>query len=149
MNIGENIKSLRKNKHLTQQDFANSIGISRNALINYETNKRTPSLELLIKIGNTFKINIFDLVEPENPIFSDKFYKQVYFDLRDTNSIKKVLELVFIHNEYLNNKFEAAAPSNTEKAEIINKITDYISMVLSDSELLNMPFISGDDDGEL
>ena len=36
--IGDKIKSLRKEKGLTQQQLADKLNISRNSLINYENN---------------------------------------------------------------------------------------------------------------
>ena len=58
MNIGENIKKYRKENKLTQEQLAIKSGISRNALINYENNKRVPSFEMLVKISTALQVPI-------------------------------------------------------------------------------------------
>ncbi|HII4509564.1 helix-turn-helix transcriptional regulator [Clostridium perfringens] len=63
MNIGDRIKFYRKEKKLNQTELANKSGISRNALSNYELNKRKPTIEVLKKIANALEINIAYLVE--------------------------------------------------------------------------------------
>ncbi|TQX00379.1 XRE family transcriptional regulator, partial [Clostridioides difficile] len=45
MQIGKNLKKIRKQKELTQIQLAEISGISRNALINYENDKRIPSID--------------------------------------------------------------------------------------------------------
>ncbi|MGX7596335.1 helix-turn-helix domain-containing protein [Planococcus plakortidis] len=58
MGIGNKIAELRQ-KHrpkLTQQDFADKIGISRAALSHYEKERRDPDFETLIKIADYFDV---------------------------------------------------------------------------------------------
>lgn len=43
MTLGERIKELRKAKNLTQQEFADQIGTTRNNIAGYETGRREPS----------------------------------------------------------------------------------------------------------
>lgn len=147
MDIGSNIKSIRKKENLTQKDFAHKIGISRNALINYENNKRIPSIEIIEKISNAFSINLYDLLEIT--CFEETFYKNVYEELHNATSIKKALEILFLHNEYLNNKLNSSAPKSIDKAYFFEVISEEISNELKGMELLNMPKIKGDNDGEL
>lgn len=61
MNIGENIKKCRKEKGLTQQELASKSEISRNALINYESGKRIPNLDILGKIADALSMQINEL----------------------------------------------------------------------------------------
>lgn len=56
MNIAENIKRIRLMNQLTQQEFADKIGISRHALLNYEKGKRIPPMDVAVRISNTFNI---------------------------------------------------------------------------------------------
>lgn len=56
--IGIKLKLYRENLKLSQEEFANKIGISRNALINYENGKRTPSIEVLYKISIEYNITL-------------------------------------------------------------------------------------------
>ncbi|MCC0645477.1 helix-turn-helix domain-containing protein [Clostridioides sp. ZZV14-6150] len=51
MGVGENIKTFRKDKMMTQEQLAEKAGISRVALGNYEREERVPSLEILEKLA--------------------------------------------------------------------------------------------------
>ena len=50
MDVGEAIKSLRKNQGLSQKDLAQKCGLSANALCSIEKNSSIPSKESLNKI---------------------------------------------------------------------------------------------------
>lgn len=57
MTIGERIKKVRKAIGLTQQDFADKIGIKRNSLANYEIGRNTPLDAILVSICREFDVN--------------------------------------------------------------------------------------------
>lgn len=58
MEIGTKIKSLRKSRRMTQEDFANKIGISRSTLSCYEIGQRTPNLKTLQDIARVCGIGL-------------------------------------------------------------------------------------------
>lgn len=58
MSIGERIKTIRKDNKLTQQELSSKIGISKQAVYNYENEKSTPNLTILNKIADALKTNI-------------------------------------------------------------------------------------------
>lgn len=70
--IGIKLKLYRENLKLSQEEFANKIGISRNALINYENGKRTPSIEVLYKISIEYNIALSCLLCDLDNTFSIK-----------------------------------------------------------------------------
>ena len=51
MKIGENIKRIRTNRGLTQEEFAKEVGISRSYLGDLENNRKSPTVETLEKIS--------------------------------------------------------------------------------------------------
>ena len=57
MTIGERIKKVRQEKHLTQQDLAERMGIKRNTIAIYETNRSTPSIAVISLICREFHVN--------------------------------------------------------------------------------------------
>ena len=63
MSIGINIKYIRKLANLTQKEFADKIGISRNALINYEKGKRVPPIDVLFSISKVFNVSVDEITE--------------------------------------------------------------------------------------
>lgn len=56
MNIKERLKKIRNNQHLTQQEFADRLGIKRNTVATYETGKSNPSDSAIVLICREFNI---------------------------------------------------------------------------------------------
>ena len=56
MNFGEQIKKLRKDRNMTQQDMAEKLGISRQAVSNWENDKNLPDIEMLIRMSQVFQL---------------------------------------------------------------------------------------------
>lgn len=52
MNIGEAIRTLRKNKLMNQEEFSASVGITQSYLSLIEKGHKKPSLEVLQKMAN-------------------------------------------------------------------------------------------------
>lgn len=63
MTLGNNIKKYRKMLKLSQEDLAKKSNLSRNAIYNYENNKRQPSIDILNKIALALGITVNDLLE--------------------------------------------------------------------------------------
>lgn len=87
MNTGDRIKFYRKEKKLNQTELANKSGISRNALSNYELNKRKPTIEVLKKIADALEINIAYLIE-------DNIRNEIIDRLKNDSSSDSVISLL-------------------------------------------------------
>ena len=61
MKMKNNIKELRKNKKLRQEDLAEELGVTRQTVIAIENNKYDPTLELAMKISEFFGKNVNDI----------------------------------------------------------------------------------------
>ncbi|MCI2057390.1 MAG: helix-turn-helix domain-containing protein [Oscillibacter sp.] len=62
MNFGEQIKKVRKDRNLTQQDMAEKLGISRQAVSNWENDKNLPDIEMLISMSRVFHLTLDELI---------------------------------------------------------------------------------------
>ncbi|HEY8927687.1 MAG TPA: LexA family transcriptional regulator [Mucilaginibacter sp.] len=69
-NIPSNIKFLRKKKGLTQQQFADELGIKRSLIGAYEEERADPKYDLLKKMALFFEISIDDFI---NETIDDKW----------------------------------------------------------------------------
>ncbi len=58
MSIGKNIKQLRRQKQVTQEQMADYLGISYQAVSKWECGSNTPDITLLPKIAEFFGISI-------------------------------------------------------------------------------------------
>ena len=60
--LGDNIKALRTNKNMYQQDLADTLSVSKSTIAMWETNKRIPDATTLLKIANYFNISVDELL---------------------------------------------------------------------------------------
>lgn len=72
--LANNLRFLRTEMGMTQEQFRKIINVSRQAYSNYETNKRTPDLDTLVRISLFYGISIDDLVM--KPLSSPGFYHE-------------------------------------------------------------------------
>lgn len=56
-----NIKQLRKQAGLCQEDMANQLGVTRQTIIAIENDKYNPTLELAMKIARLLNKNVEDI----------------------------------------------------------------------------------------
>lgn len=63
MNFKENLKRIRTERNLTQEQLANLIGVSKFTIRNYEQGQREPSLELLESLVKALECNYTDLMD--------------------------------------------------------------------------------------
>ena len=60
--FGKNLKKLRKQNNLTQEDLANSLAVSRQAICMWERGKRTPKIPVVTKIAGIFGVSVDHVV---------------------------------------------------------------------------------------
>ncbi|BBO67928.1 XRE family transcriptional regulator [Desulfosarcina alkanivorans] len=68
--IGARIRELRKNRHFTQEQLAEKMGINPKYLSGIERGKENPTLDTFIKVAETLEVSIGELfyqLEVENP----------------------------------------------------------------------------------
>lgn len=56
MEISKRIRQLREDAHLTQQELADKLSISRSTLAGYEAESKQPSYQVLSQIANVFNV---------------------------------------------------------------------------------------------
>lgn len=62
MNLGKNIKSLRKDKKYSQLELASILGVSQTSVAHYEAGTRQPTIDTLKQLSQLFNITIDSLV---------------------------------------------------------------------------------------
>lgn len=55
--LNENIRVLRQNSGLNQVEFANKMGVTKQCVSNWENDNILPSIEMLVKIADFFKVS--------------------------------------------------------------------------------------------
>ena len=62
MELGNKLKDFRKKQQLSQSEFADCIGSTQQSVSNYERGVVEPSIELLIRIAETFNCSVDELI---------------------------------------------------------------------------------------
>lgn len=62
MNFSEKLRSIRKNENLSQEQLAEKIGVSRQAITKWETGKGMPDIENMMILAEIFKTTLDELV---------------------------------------------------------------------------------------
>lgn len=60
--LSNNLRYLRKQYQLTQDQMGEILNISRQAYSNYETSNRTPDLDTLLFLSNFYKVTLDELI---------------------------------------------------------------------------------------
>jgi transcriptional regulator with XRE-family HTH domain len=61
--VGENIKNIRKKNNITQEELAEKLNVTRQAVSSWENGKTEPDIETLTNIAQIFDISIDELVD--------------------------------------------------------------------------------------
>lgn len=69
--LADNIRFLRRQRNMTQGELGKAIGKTGNAIANYETNFRTPSMEVTRKIADYFHISADRLIGEDLSLVTD------------------------------------------------------------------------------
>lgn len=79
MNFSEKLKEIRKNEGLSQEQLAEKIGVSRQAITKWETGKGLPDVENMVIIAEIFKTTLDELLrdsavrpKQETPVYSSE-----------------------------------------------------------------------------
>jgi len=63
MNIGKILKDYREKNNLTQENLAEYLNISRQAISAWENNLSRPDLETLLLLSNIYKVSLIKLID--------------------------------------------------------------------------------------
>ena len=95
--INNNIKNLRLKNQLTQEEFAEKIGISIQGLSNLERNRYQPNSETIDKICKVFKMSPIELlVETSNDKFKILNNINALLSQCHTKKLKQIYEIINI-----------------------------------------------------
>ena len=86
--IGQRIKEVRNEKHLTQEYLANVTGVNVSHVSNIETNKVKISLTLLVNICNALNVTMDYLLENEYHTPTSTTEKELFNTIKDMDTSK-------------------------------------------------------------
>ena len=106
--IGSFLKELRNGKNITQEQFAEQLGVSNRTVSRWETGSNMPDISLLVEIAEYYDISIPEIINGErksekvNDALKDTL-KQVaeYSNEEKKQLIKRLLIRVFVGAVFL------------------------------------------------
>lgn len=102
MDFSKKLKEIRKSEGLSQDQLAEKIGVSRQAITKWETGKGLPDVENMVIIAEIFKTTLDELLrdsaagpEPKKPVFTSETVYDIdcekHFDINIGNASSIVL----------------------------------------------------------
>lgn len=100
MNFGENLKAFRKNKKMSQEELADKVGVSRQAVSRWEVGDAYPEMTNIVALCSIFHCNINDLIN-DNIVDVDSFDNKtkkeiVKFKKAQQKRMKAVSKTIYI-----------------------------------------------------
>ncbi|MDO4198373.1 MAG: DUF3955 domain-containing protein [Erysipelotrichaceae bacterium] len=74
MNFKDTIKKIREDNKMSQEDFADVLGVTRQAVSNWENERNLPDIEMIISISEKFTVSLDELILGEKRM-SEKLIK--------------------------------------------------------------------------
>lgn len=68
--LGNMIKSVRKERHLTQEQLGNLVGVQKSQISKLESNTKNVTIETILKVFNALKANVKFSVQIDNSDFN-------------------------------------------------------------------------------
>lgn len=90
MKFCDKLQKLRKENNLTQEQLANKLGVSRQAVSKWESDIGYPDTEKLIQLSKIFNISMDELVNGNKPIKKDEKNDKIDF----LSTINNVLDFI-------------------------------------------------------
>lgn len=91
INIADNLKRLRKQREITQEDLANFIGVSFQAVSKWERGEGYPDITILPAIANYFNVTLDELVGM-NEIKNNARLEELFAKLNENSSVGRIEE---------------------------------------------------------
>lgn len=121
MTFGETLKQLRKKSNLTIEELAKEIGISKQSIIDYESDTTFPKIDILKKISHHFNVSLDYLVYGENRMMINSV---------EEGNIKSAL--IALGTMLNNSLLEIKTPINNSSPAILSTKNNIIKCYLFD-----------------
>ena len=100
MKIGDNLRNLRKNKKLSQEELAEKVMVSRQSVSKWETGEAYPEMNNILELCKIFHCNIGDLVNDNmtdiDSLGEDVKMSIVKFKKEKQKKVKGLSKAIFI-----------------------------------------------------
>ena len=93
MELGKQIKKFRQQTHLSQEELANRVYVSRQTISNWENDKSYPDVNSLVLLSEIFQISLDKLIKGDIEVMKDVIQKE---EIEKMNRYGKVYTIMLI-----------------------------------------------------
>lgn len=97
MDLGNRLLNLRKEKHLSQEELAEKLDVTRQTISKWETNQSTPDFDKIVPICDLFEITADELLKGEKTKKKDNTYQRKDNNLQKIKKAKGISLGVFLY----------------------------------------------------
>lgn len=149
--LGANIRFLRKSNNLSQEKLAGLLGVKRSSIAAYESKNVEPRLKVVLEIAKLFNISVRQLVHlPLGPqVEFDSFEREIVQSLEETTNIdrakldefvaqsmevKKILEGLKAFHQFKQKHSDATNPNQLKQNAEVNSFIELMEHLLDQNE---------------
>ncbi len=96
MELGKQIKMHRQEAHLSQEELANRVYVSRQTISNWENDKSYPDVNSLVLLSEIFQISLDNLIKGDIEVMKDVIQKE---EIEKMNRYGKSYTIMLIATE--------------------------------------------------
>ena len=93
MELGKQIKEHRQEAHLSQEELANRVYVSRQTISNWENDKSYPDVNSLVLLSEIFQISLDNLIKGDIEVMKDVIQKE---EIEKMNRYSKTYTIMLI-----------------------------------------------------
>ena len=93
MELGKQIKKHRQEAHLSQEELANRVYVSRQTISNWENDKSYPDVNSLVLLSEIFQISLDKLIKGDIEVMKDVIQKE---EIEKMNHYGKIYTILLI-----------------------------------------------------
>jgi transcriptional regulator with XRE-family HTH domain len=93
MELGKQIKMHRQEAHLSQEELANRVYVSRQTISNWENDKSYPDVNSLVLLSEIFRISLDKLIKGDIEVMKDVIQKE---EIEKMNRYGKIYTIILI-----------------------------------------------------
>ena len=94
MELGKQIKMHRQEAHLSQEELANRVYVSRQTISNWENDKSYPDVNSLVLLSEIFQISLDNLIKGDIEVMKDVIQKEEIVKMNRYGKIYTIMLIV-------------------------------------------------------
>ena len=94
MELGKQIKMHRQEAHLSQEELANRVYVSRQTISNWENDKNYPDVNSLVLLSEIFQISLDNLIKGDIEVMKDVIQKEEIVKMNRYGKIYTIMLIV-------------------------------------------------------